>query len=93
MFFISFVFKSCRVNFGYSDLVCDNMIDKTINNIDCVNVKSLIDKANLTLREIINMKSHNVTNVTDLEVKVCQAEIDSQHLETALNLYLSPIGK
>lgn len=69
------------------------MIDKSINNIDCVETKMRLSEANLTLQQMINMTNHTVSNVSDLEVHVCQAEIDSQHLETALNLYLSPIGK
>lgn len=28
-------FQSCRVNFNFSDEVCDNMIDKSKNNINC----------------------------------------------------------
>lgn len=27
--------QSCRVNFNFTDLVCDNMIDKSKNNINC----------------------------------------------------------
>lgn len=97
------------MNFGYSDEICDNMIDKSLNKIDCVQVRAKFQKLNeihLVLNEVFN-NTHflngseilagkkNVTvlfDVTRLEVDVCRAEIDSQKLDTKLNVYTAPFG-
>lgn len=98
--------QSCRVNFGYPDVVCDNMIDKSINNIDCVEVRERHDiiATNITennilggiapiLDERVFKVLNELWNITQLEEKVCEAEIDSQKLDTELNLYTAPFGK
>lgn len=100
--------KSCRVNFGYSDLVCDNMIDKSINQIDCVYVRSRLTAHNHSGFEELNLSvnssdidelvhddsRYNVTEaLSELEIAVCRAEVDSQILDSQLNVYTSPFGK
>lgn len=98
--------KSCRVNYGYSDLVCDNMIDKSINNIDCVEVRARKSDTNETIDldhdlayNASYIKAYNGSELidlniseskSDLEEQVCKAEIDSQILDSALNVYTAP---
>lgn len=104
--------KSCRVNFGYPDAVCDNMIDKSINNIDCVYVREKELAANYTtvggvnddsltlnastIVTIVNSMQYldgETAQLTELEVEVCRAEVDSQILDSALNVYTAPFGE
>lgn len=103
--------KSCRVNFGYSDVICDNMIDKSINGIDCVYVRERERAANYsainddsfslntsTIVTVVNSLNFSGSDgetrlVTPLEVEVCQAEVDSQILDSALNVYTAPFGE
>lgn len=85
------------------------MIDKSINSIDCVEVRSRKSDTNGTIEldrdlmynssyikayngsELINL---NISETkSDLEEQVCKAEIDSQILDSALNVYTSPFGK
>ncbi|KAG4076448.1 hypothetical protein HA402_005891 [Bradysia odoriphaga] len=98
--------KSCRVNYGYPDVVCDNMIDKSINNIDCVEVRGRKSDTNGTIEldhDLMYNSSYNKAyngselinlNISDtksyLEEQVCKAEIDSQILDSALNVYTAP---
>lgn len=94
--------KSCRVNSGYPDLVCDNMIDKTINDINCVEFREsnsdnngTIDSDliyNATYIKVYNGSDLIVSNVNRsyLEEQVCKAEIDSQILDSKLNAITSP---
>lgn len=106
--------QSCRVNFNYSDVVCDNMIDKSINDINCVTFR---DKQKQSTHEAIHLYSDRsqvlddftykngslilpdnstaqvMFDITELEELVCQAEIDSQKLDTKLNLITAPFGK
>lgn len=95
--------QSCRVNFHYSKLVCDNMIDKSINNIDCVEVRNRPD--NYTVLPLVfgNSSDFDVPMIQDfeynttiplfeLEKMVCDAEVDSQILDSYLNVYTSPFG-
>lgn len=83
------------------------MIDKSINNIDCVKVRERGSDTNqsMELDHIYNttyIKAYNgsdVINLTitgtlsELEEDVCKAEIDSQILDSALNVYTAPFGK
>jgi len=103
--------KSCRVNFNYSDVVCDNMIDKSINDINCVTFREkqrqstaeaihlYIDRSqvlddftfkNGSLILPANSTAQVLFDITELEELVCQAEIDSQKLDTKLNLITAP---
>lgn len=94
--------KSCRVNFGYSDVVCDNMIDKSINRIDCVDVRSKLNARNYSgfeelslgdanIDQLVHDPMYNVTEgLSELEIEVCHAEVDSQILDSELNVYTSP---
>lgn len=94
------------MNFGYPDVVCDNMIDKSINNIDCVYVRDKQHSVNystqgeeteLSAATIVtlvnNISSGADATITELEVEVCRAEVDSQILDSALNVYTAPFGK
>lgn len=88
------------------------MIDKSINNINCVEVRERNDRkseANETMEFdhdlIYNstyIKAYNGSEVvelnitgslSELEEDVCKAEIDSQILDSALNVYTAPFGK
>lgn len=113
LFIANISFQSCRVNFNYSDAVCDNMIDKSINDINCVSFR---EKQKASPTEFIHLYSDhsqvlndttwkngtailppgsNATiffDITELEELVCQAEIDSQKLDTKLNLITAPFG-
>lgn len=94
--------KSCRVNFGYSDTVCDNMIDKSINGIDCVDVRSKLNARNYSgfedlhlsaedIEQLVHDPMYNVSEgLSELSIDVCRAEVDSQILDSELNVYTSP---
>lgn len=82
------------------------MIDKSINNIDCVAVRSRPETNLSTAIDIIYnttvINAYNGSEVIklnineslkDLEDDVCRAEIDSQILDSALNVYTAPFGK
>lgn len=98
--------KSCRVNFGYSDLVCDNMIDKSINQINCGDVREKLSSHNYSgfvelnlsenssdIVELVQDRPYHVTEaLSELEIAVCRAEVDSQILDSQLNVYTSPFG-
>lgn len=71
--------KSCRVNLGLSDEVCENMINKTINDINCADVDL----------------SANVTSTDHLQIlarDVCWAETESQKLLSVVFGLRSPIA-
>lgn len=85
------------------------MIDKTLNNINCVIVRAKLlsqNETHLIKEDVFNsthflngteisLKSDNKTVIVDLkrlDVNVCQAESDSQGLETALNAFIAPFG-
>lgn len=71
--------KSCRVNLGLSHEICENMINKTINNINCAEIDL---SANDTL----------TTNITQLAREVCIAETESQKLLSVVFGLRSPIS-
>lgn len=70
------------------------MIDKSINNINCELVFEKIANMTTALGQISNATEKNFTEyaVTTLERDVCKAEIDSQKLDTNLNIYTAPMG-
>lgn len=86
------------------------MIDKSINNIDCVVVRAR-EEMNKTMESmddhdlIYNATYINAYNgsevikitlnesLSELEDQVCQAEVDSQVLDSSLNVWTSPFGK
>lgn len=82
------------------------MMDKTINNIDCVYVRNRLQAENYSTFDdisgatgsaiigIIQTLQYNKTeSLTELEIAVCQAEVDSQRLDSTLNVYTAPFGK
>ncbi len=87
------------------------MIDKTINNIDCVQhraqQKSATNESMILDPDLIYnttyIKAYNGSELIDLTTTdvslndliddVCKAEIDSQILDSALNVYTAPFGK
>lgn len=84
--------KACRVNLGLNETICENMINKTIHNIDCAEVASLLEKSavdamNNTLTNITTM-----ANVSDLAKAVCDAETESQKLLSFVFGIRSPIA-
>lgn len=80
------------------------MIDKSINNIDCVEVRSRpenytvlpLDFGNSSEVFVVPMIQDFEYNTTipriELEKLVCDAEVDSQILDSYLNVYTSPFG-
>lgn len=71
--------KSCRVNLGLSHEICENMINKTINNINCADVDLSLNKT--------------ITDpVKQLAFDVCRAEIDSQKILSVVIGLRSPIA-
>lgn len=85
------------------------MIDKSLMNIDCVSVRErLHNEGEIHLDPgLINITNY-ITNgtqmlfengtrvffdITQLERDVCHAEIDSQKLDTQLNVWTAPFGK
>lgn len=71
--------KSCRVNLGLSDEICENMINKTINDINC---------ADVDLSANISSTDHRV----NLAYNVCMAETESQKLLSFVFGLRSPIA-
>ncbi len=90
------------MNLGFPDLVCDHMMDKTINNINCGEVsdrqQSLIFfQANITTNVEYSQWNNetpefNSTN-HDFEMEVCRAERESQKLGSTISGYIAPFGK
>lgn len=74
--------------------MCDNMIDKSIKGIDCETIGAKIQNMTTVLAQIVNATEKNFTEyaVSDLERAVCKAEIDSQILDTQLNVWTAPMG-
>lgn len=71
--------KSCRVNLGLSHEICENMIDKTMNNINCADVD-------------INVNQTSTNSLTQLAIEVCRAETESQKLLSVVFGLRSPIA-
>ncbi|XP_070502367.1 lysosomal proton-coupled steroid conjugate and bile acid symporter SLC46A3-like [Chironomus tepperi] len=74
--------KACRVNLGQSDEICRNMIDKSINGIDCAE----IDLAAEIDANLINDTIYNLTR------DVCIAETESQKLLSVVFGLRAPIS-
>lgn len=76
--------KACRVNLALSDEVCRNMINKTINNINCaeVDLSDMGDMNNMT-------QDDGLFNLTR---SVCSAETESQKLLSVVFGLRSPIA-
>lgn len=73
------------------------MIDKSKNNIECESV--LVKIKNMTTALESATIGSNLTAasfpdyaVTELERLVCNAEVNSQTLDTQLNVYTAPMG-
>lgn len=73
--------KSCRVNLGLSHEICENMINKTINDINCAEV-DLSAPLNDTLLDPIKQLARDV----------CDAETESQKLLSVVFGLRSPIA-
>lgn len=86
-------FQSCLVNLGYSKEICDNMIDKTINNISCqaISVEEMISNMTDTLLTSTENSPYElfVGNLTEL---VCQAERESQKQVALVGSYKTIIS-
>lgn len=74
--------KACRVNLGLSDEICVNMINKTINNIDCSEEYLKELSANETVGE----------SIKELAISVCKAETESQKLLSVVFGLRAPIA-
>ena len=74
--------KTCRVNLGQSDEICRNMIDKSINGIDCAEIDLAAD---------IDVNRINDT-IYNLTRDVCIAETESQKLLSVVFGLRSPIS-
>ncbi len=81
----------------FPDLVCDHMIDKAINNINCGEVsdrQESFTQANITTNVEWTNKTpeFNITN-HDFEMEVCRAERESQKLGSTISAYIAPFSK
>lgn len=100
--------QACRVNLGFPDLVCDNMMDKSMNNINCGEVAEtqralLFAQNNLTTTGTViplplqsdNVQSdaENFTANHEFNMEVCHAERESQKLGSTMSAYTAPFGK
>lgn len=68
--------KSCRVNLGLGDEICENMINKTINEINCA------EAVNETFSD----------HIKNLTAEVCKAETESQKLLSVVFGLRAPIA-
>ncbi|KAJ6643888.1 Proton-coupled folate transporter [Pseudolycoriella hygida] len=84
--------KACRVNLGYTDLVCDNMMNKAMNNINCGDVFQL--QQSLLKNNFTNFDGSDGTvrsnDDHDFNMDVCSAELESQKLGSTINAYTAP---
>lgn len=67
--------KACRVNLGLNDTICTNMINKTINNIDCAEVAAAASELSTS-----DMFNETISDASLLATAVCFAETESQKL-------------
>lgn len=94
-----FLQKACRVNLQFGKIICDNMIDKSMNGINCGNVNVTVKQLlNDTFNEYAHTTFYNATNFgvyrnSSLEEEVCRAEIESQKLISTISGYMAPIGE
>lgn len=72
--------KSCLVNLQLSDEICKNMINKTINEINCANI------------DVKEMPTSFNSSLHELTYNVCKAETDSQKLLSVVIGLRSPIS-
>lgn len=72
--------KACRVNLGLSEEICENMINKTINNINCAD--EWLSEENVTSTDPLK----------ELAINVCKAETESQKLLSVVFGLRSPIA-
>uniref|UniRef100_A0A1B0CNX0 uridine/cytidine kinase n=1 Tax=Lutzomyia longipalpis TaxID=7200 RepID=A0A1B0CNX0_LUTLO len=91
--------KSCRVNLGLEDIVCTNMINKTIHNIDCtevtppeVNVMNKTVDGEENRAETVLVNEDGVVNLDVLKERVCAAETESQKVVALIKGYRAPIS-
>lgn len=71
------------------------MIDKSLNGINCGNIKTTVEQLNGSDNETTQSSFYNVTLFqTDslLEETVCRAEIESQKLISTISGTMAPIG-
>jgi MFS transporter, PCFT/HCP family, solute carrier family 46, member 3 len=71
--------KTCRVNLGLSHEICENMINKTINDINCADVD-------------ISVNQTASGGLTQLAIDVCRAETESQKLLSVVFGLRAPIA-
>lgn len=71
--------KSCRVNLGLSHEICENMINKTINSINCADVD-------------LSVNQTSSDRLKQLAFDVCWAETESQKLLSVVFGLRSPIS-
>jgi MFS transporter, PCFT/HCP family, solute carrier family 46, member 3 len=76
--------KACRVNLKMGDDVCRNMINKTINNINCAEVDATDDGGG-TLSNV-------TSELFNLTKSVCFAETESQKLLSVVFAARAPIS-
>ncbi len=85
------------MNLGFPDLVCDHMMDKAINNINCGEVsdrQKSFTQANITTNVEWNNKTQEFNSTNhDFEMEVCRAELESQKLGSTISAYIAPFGK
>ncbi|GAB0091592.1 uncharacterized protein DMENIID0001_064480 [Sergentomyia squamirostris] len=82
--------KTCRVNLQLSDIVCTNMINKTIHDIDCTEFTRPEAPLNNETLPLVNETGE--LNLDVLTTEVCSAEIESQKIVALIKGYRAPIS-
>ncbi|CAO1411836.1 unnamed protein product [Diamesa hyperborea] len=78
--------KACRVNLRLGNEVCENMINKTINDINCADYSEVIsNSSSVVFNETIN-------HLNELTKSVCEAETESQKLLSVVFGIRAPIA-
>lgn len=78
--------KACRVNLRLGNEVCENMINKTINDINCADYSEVIsNSSSVVFNETIN-------HLNELTKSVCDAETASQKLLSVVFGIRAPIA-
>lgn len=78
------------MNFRYSKEICENMLDKSIKQIDCSRIKEKVDKKNNIEISKNSTASANAIQFNQLEINVCDAEIKIQKLMSDLDAKITP---
>lgn len=80
--------KACRVNLGYDTAICESMLEKQLNNINC----NGIEFGNTPDALQAYKTNEDGVLILDLNYTVCKAEMESQKEVTNINAIREPIA-